>query len=331
LAGEQEVGVLPYADDPQVRSRRFPFVNDLLILINIGVFGHELQLSSAQANQFVEKWGFTPAQFWAGHHLITLVTAMFLHGGLMHIAGNMLFLWIFGDNVEDQLGHLTYLAFYLIGGIFASLFFAVVFSSSTDPLIGASGAIAAVLGGYILLYPRSIVRSILIFGPFLAAGGVAAAIMIGVWFLMQVFYSLSSINLLSTSSAQSDVAFVAHVGGFAFGLVVTWLIRRERGQEVVHWEQRQWWNRAFRNWVLLIIGLSILGGAGQLAVDRGSISAGSFHLALGVLVVAIAAVDGFERLKGRSGLLGSGSGSSRVLAVLQIIAAVSVAGTLVAM
>ena len=152
--------------------------------------------------------------------------------------------------------------------------------------------------------------------------------MIGIWFLMQVFYSLISINIL-TSASQSDVAFVAHVGGFAFGLIVTWFIRRERGQEVVHWERRQWWNRAFRNWVLLIIVLSVLGAAGQIAVNDGSISSSAFHLALGVLIVVIAAVDGFERIKGRSGLLG-GTGSSRFLAILQIIAAISVVGTLVA-
>ncbi len=321
--------MLPYADDPQVRSRRFPFITILIILANIAVFIHELQLSDPQLNRFVDKWGFTPAQFWSGHHLITLVTAIFLHGGLLHIAGNMLFLWIFGDNVEDQLGHLTYLVFYFAGGIFASLLFAIVFSGTNQPLVGASGAIAAVLGAYILLYPRSIVRSLLIFGPFLAAGGVAAVIMIGVWFLMQVFYSLVSINILNTT-AQSDVAFAAHVGGFAFGLVVTWFIRRRRGQAIVHWERRQWWNRAFRNWVLLIVSLSILGGAGQLAVTRGTVSAATFHFALGALVVAIAAIDGFERLKGRSGLLGSGPGSSRILAIIQIIAAISVAGTLVA-
>lgn len=320
--------MLPYADDPRVRTRRFPIVNILIILANIVVFVHELQLNNAQINQFVDKWGFTPTQFWHGQHPVTLVTAIFLHAGLLHIAGNMLFLWIFGDNVEDQLGHVTYLAFYLAGGIAASLFYAVMFSGTSAPLIGASGAIAAVLGGYILLYPRSIVRSILIFGPFLATGGVAAVILIGVWFLMQVFYSLSSVSILNTG-AQSDVAFVAHVGGFAFGLIVTWLVRRERGQEIIHWDRRQWWSRAFRNWVLLIVGLSVLAGAGQLAVDRDTITAGTFHAGLAAVVVTIAVLDGIERLRGRRGLLG-GSEPSRLLAIIQIIAAISVAGTLVA-
>ncbi len=320
--------MLPYADDPRVRSRRFPFVNILLILANIAVFAHELQLSNNGINAFVDKWGFTPDQFWHGHNLVTVVTALFLHAGLLHIAGNMLFLWIFGDNVEDQLGHLTYLIFYLVGGVVANVFFAIVFSSTTAPLVGASGAIAAVLGGYILLYPRSIVRSILIFGPFLAAGGVAAVILIGVWFLMQVVYSLSSINILNTG-AQSDVAFVAHVGGFAFGLIVTGLVRRERGQELVHWDRGQWWSRAFRNWVLLIVFLGVLAGVGQLEVNRGAITNGTFHAALAAVVVVIAVYDGYERIRGRSGLLG-GSEPSRLLAVLQIIAAISVAGTLIA-
>jgi membrane associated rhomboid family serine protease len=287
-----------------------------------------MSLGSDRANQFVDKWGFTPAEFWAGHHPITLLTAIFLHAGLLHIAGNMLFLWIFGDNVEDQLGHLTYLIFYLVGGIFASLTFAVVFAGSHEPLVGASGAIAAVLGGYILLYPRSVVRALLIFGPFLAIGGVAAFILIGIWFAMQVFDSVSSINPVGTQ-AQSNVAFVAHVGGFIFGLVVTWLIRELRHQEIVHWDQRPWWNRAFRNWLFLIIGLSILGGVGRIAVDDGSMSSAGFRLGLGVLVVAIAAIDGFERLKGRAGLLGSGPHSSRLLAIIQIIAAVTTAAALV--
>ena len=320
--------MLPIADDPQVRSRRFPYINVLLILINIVVFAYELSLGTDQANQFVYRWGFTPAEFWSGHHPITLITAIFLHGGLLHIAGNMLFLWIFGDNVEDQLGHLTYLVFYLVGGIFASLTFAAVFAGSHDPLVGASGAIAAVLGGYILLYPRSIVRALLIFGPFLAIGGVAAFILIGLWFAMQVFDSVGSINPAGTQ-AQSNVAFMAHVGGFIFGLFVTWLIRERRHQEIVHWERRPWWNRAFRNWLLLIIGLSVIGLLGKVAVDDGSISSAGFRLGLGVLVVAIAAIDGFERLKGRAGLLGSGPHSSRLLAIIQIIAAVSTAAALV--
>jgi len=313
--------VLPFADDPQVRSPRFPIITILLILINIVVFGYEVSLGEAGINRFVNRWGFTPADFWHGQHLITIVTAIFLHGGLLHIAGNMLFLWIFGDNVEDQLGHFTYLVFYLIGGIFASLVFAVVFAGSHDPLVGASGAIAAVLGGYILLYPRSIVRALLIFGPFLAVGGVAAFILIGLWFALQVVDSLGSISLIGTQ-AESNVAFFAHVAGFLFGLVVTWLIRERRQQEVVHWDHRPWWNRAFRNWVLLILLLSALGLAGREAVDAGSISSTAFRLGLGVLVVAIAVIDGFERLKGRTGLLGSGPHSSRLLAILQIVAAI---------
>ena len=320
--------MLPYADDPRVRSRRFPIVNILIILANIAVFLHELTLNDTQINQFVDKYGFTPNQFWHGHQPYTVVTAIFLHAGLLHIAGNMLFLWIFGDNVEDQLGHVTYLAFYLVGGVAASVVYAFVFSGSSDPLVGASGAIAAVLGGYILLYPRSIVQSILIFGPFLAVGGVAAAILIGVWFLMQVAYSASSINVLDTGT-QSNVAFMAHVGGFAFGLIVTWLIRRERGQDVVHWDQRQWFNRSFRNWVLLIVVLSLLAGVGQYEVSQGALSAGAFHAGLGALVVVIAIVDGVARLRGLPGLLGS-AGASRLLAILQIIAAISVAGTLIA-
>ncbi|HVX31238.1 MAG TPA: rhomboid family intramembrane serine protease [Nitrolancea sp.] len=319
--------MLPFADDPQVRSPRFPIVTILLILINVVVFAYEVSLGDAGVNRFVNRWGFTPAEFWNGQHPITIITAMFLHGGLLHIAGNMLFLWIFGDNVEDQLGHITYLVFYLLGGIFASLAFAVVFAGSHDPLVGASGAIAAVLGGYILLYPRSIVRTLLIFGPFLAVGGVAAFILIGIWFALQVVYSLSSISVISTQ-AETNVAFFAHVAGFLYGLVVTWVIRERRRQEVVHWDHRPWWNRAFRNWLLLILLLSVLGLAGREAVDAGTISSTAFRLGLSVLVVVIAVIDGLERLKGRTGLLGSGAQSSRFLAIVQIVAAFSTAAAL---
>ena len=317
--------MLPYADAPEAGKRSFPVVNVLLILLNIAVFVHELQLGSDGAQSFILKWGFVPADFWAGTGLLTLVTALFLHAGLLHIGGNMLFLWVFGDNVEDQLGHLTYLAFYLISGMIASIGFAVVVPHTTDPLIGASGAIAGVLGGYILLYPRAIVRTLLTFGPLITLGSVAAVIVIGFWFLLQVFDSFVSIFAVS-SEGQTSVAFVAHVTGFIFGLIATGLIRQTRGQQVTHWNRERWFSRSFRNWVLLAIAITLLGALGRLIVGSyGSL----FQMAAGGALVAIALLDGFQRLGGSQGLIGTAPRANKLIAVLQILAAISLASAMV--
>ncbi len=258
----------------------------------------------------------------------TLVTAIFLHAGLLHIAGNMLFLWIFGDNVEDQLGHVTYLIFYLVGGVVASIVYAFVFSGSTRP--AGRGQWRYRRGAWRLHPPLSTLDRAV--DPDLWA-------IPGRWWgsgrhldrrlVPDAGRLFRELDQRPRHRHAINVAFMAHVGGFAFGLIVTWLIRRERGQEVVHWDHRQWFNRSFRNWVLLIVLLSLLAGIGQYEVNRGAMAAGAFHAVLGALVVVIAFVDGFARLRGRPGLLGS-AGASRLLAILQIIAAISVAGTLIA-
>ncbi|HUY99065.1 MAG TPA: rhomboid family intramembrane serine protease [Thermomicrobiaceae bacterium] len=319
--------MLPYADEPQPQARSFPYVTIGIILVCIAVFAHEVALGQAGAEAFSARWGFTPADFWAGRNLVTLVTALFLHAGLLHIAGNLIFLWVFGDNVEDQLGHVTYLLVYLGSGIVASVTFAIAFPHTSDPLVGASGAIAGVLGGYLLLFPRAMVRTLLAFVPFVTVGRVAAVILIGFWFLLQLIEGAASVLPVAPSS---DVAFLAHVGGFMVGLIATGVIREARDQEVSHWiGGRDWWSRSFRNWLLLAIGITLVAGLGGVALHgAGGLTASLVRSAAGGGVIAVALLDGVARLFGRRALLGSGPHANRFVAVLQIVAALALGAAL---
>ena len=217
--------MIPLSDAPG-RRRSFPAVNILLILINIAVFVHELSLGSG-LNRFFTDYGVVPAAIASGHPLsptapspiyITLLTSQFIHGGFLHIAGNMIFLWVFGDNVEDYMGHAGYLLFYLISGVIAGLGQVLADPSSTVPGIGASGAIAGVLAGYRVLFPRASVRTLLFLGPFIVMPRLSAFLLIGFWFLLQVISAF--VELTVTAAASGGVAFFAHVGGFLFGLAV---------------------------------------------------------------------------------------------------------------
>lgn len=209
--------------DQDVRGGRPPIVTVLLIALNALVFVYQLTLGQERLVAFVEEWGAVPAALLEGDRLITLITCMFIHGGWLHIIGNMLFLWVFGDNVEAVLGHLGYLIFYLLGGIAAT--FAQVLSdpTSTIPSVGASGAIAAVLGAYLLMFPRARVRLLIFLGIFITTTRVSALAFIGIWAVMQLF---SGVAALGAPTAQtSGVAYWAHIGGFAFGLLAGLLFR----------------------------------------------------------------------------------------------------------
>jgi membrane associated rhomboid family serine protease len=316
--------MFPYRDDPQPRPTRFPWFTVLFLLINLAVFGYQVMLATAgEVEGFVERWGFYPADFWAGERLYTTVTAVFLHGGILHIISNMVFLGIFGPNVEDQLGRRTYFIFYLAGGIVASVTYALAFPDMDSPLVGASGAIAAVLGGYILLFPRAMVRSLLFVGPFITAGRVAAIILIGFWFLIQVFQSVVSVLAIADTG---NVAFLAHAAGFVFGIIAVGAIREARDQPITHWGKgdERWWNRSFRNWILLVIvfgmGLMLtqfLGGAGAETL------ASLIQAGLLVLAGVVAILDGWWRLRGYDALLGSTQRLERVVAIIQLVAGVS--------
>jgi membrane associated rhomboid family serine protease len=315
--------LFPYGDDPHPKAERFPVFTILFLLINIAVFIYQVSLGTDGAREFVLEWGFIPEDFWAGDRVYTIVTSMFLHGGLIHIISNMVFLAIFGPNVEDQLGRLTYLGFYLVGGLVAALVYAVAFADMDVPLVGASGAVAAVLGGYVLLFPRAMVRSLLFIGPFFTAGRVAAVILIGFWFLLQVVQSVISVLELAP---QENVAFLAHAAGFVFGIIAVGAIREARDQKISHWESGDggWWNRSFRNWILLIaffgLGLAFTQFVGAQGAET---LAALMQAALIVLAGLVAIIDGWMRLRGRRGLLGSTQRAERAVAIIQLIAGIS--------
>jgi membrane associated rhomboid family serine protease len=208
--------MLPIGDDDSDR-RTFPFVTYALIAINVLVFVLLELPQGDNLDAFLTRWGTIPAQIVAGNGLITLITSMFLHAGWLHIGSNMLFLWIFGDNVEDAFGHVIYLIFYLVCGIVASLAQVLVSPSSTVPGVGASGAIAGVLAGYIVLFGSRPVR-VLMQGVLTT---VPSYVMIGLWIATQLISGFGALG-----DAQSGgVAYWAHIGGFVAGLVLTFLLR----------------------------------------------------------------------------------------------------------
>jgi membrane associated rhomboid family serine protease len=205
------MGVIPLADASR-RPTRIPIVTASIILINALVFVLELFGGDA----FVTKWSLVPADISAGNHLITILTSMFMHGSWSHIVGNMVFLWAFGPEMEDLMNPRRYLIFYLLGGLAATAAQVGVDPSSTVPNLGASGAIAAVMGGFLVSYPRDQIRSLLIIFVFVRVAYIPAALLIGVWFLTQLL-SLGAV----TNTQTGGVAYAAHVGGFIFGAVAT--------------------------------------------------------------------------------------------------------------
>ncbi|WP_297770208.1 rhomboid family intramembrane serine protease [uncultured Roseovarius sp.] len=198
-------------------SGRTPYVNYLIIALNVLIFISYWSLFSDERalTLFFYDWAMIPAKVTQLGEVTGLFTSMFLHGGVMHLAGNMLFLWIFGDNMEDRMGHLPYLGFYLASGILASLAHILGGPGSMVPTVGASGAIAGVMGGYLLLFPRARVDILLIFIIFFRVITIPAAIMLALWFGFQVFAGLG------TSAEAGGVAYWAHAGGFAAGVVLT--------------------------------------------------------------------------------------------------------------
>lgn len=214
--------MFPLGDDNSTRLTT-PFVTYILIVINVLVFLLELQNGDA----FIQQWAFIPARFGADPtgNLSTLFTAMFMHGSWMHLGGNMLYLWIFGDNVEDRFGHAKYLLFYLLAGLAATFAQYLVMPGSNIPNVGASGAIAGVLGAYILMFPHGRVN-VLMRGGVVA---VPAIIVLGLWFGLQLFSSFGSLANTGQGEEQGGIAFMAHVGGFVAGFLMAFLFRGRGG------------------------------------------------------------------------------------------------------
>ncbi len=217
------------------RSRRRPFVNWLFIALNLLVFVYEISLTERGLNAFTLKYGvipavlvnpgaFTPNALRMTSGWLALITSLFIHVGWVHLFGNLMYLFIFGDNVEDRLGHGRYAIFYLSSGIIASL--AHVFSSpsSTVPTVGASGAIAGVLGAYFVMFPRARVLALIPIGFFLPMVEVPSIVFLFLWFLTNLFSGVASIGV----AAQGGVAWWAHIGGFVAGMLLAVVMRRGR-------------------------------------------------------------------------------------------------------
>lgn len=215
---------IPYGTREDTPRSSWPFITALLVLISVAVFALEISTvarsGEAGLNDLIMRFAAVPADLTDGSPLeIGLLTAMFLHGGLLHLLGNMIFLLPFGDNVEDRLGHFRYLVFYLLCGLAATIVYTIFNRSSTVPLIGASGAIAGVLAGYLRLHPRGQVKGFLFIIILLIPITLPAFLFIGYWFVMQIFGSVASLGADAVSNA-GGVAFLAHVGGFLAGLIL---------------------------------------------------------------------------------------------------------------
>ncbi|HST09086.1 MAG TPA: rhomboid family intramembrane serine protease [Terriglobales bacterium] len=214
-------GLIPLSDASR-RPVRLPVVTAFIIVVNVFVFLLELMRGDA----FVMQWSAIPAQIISGHHWITVLTAMFMHGSWSHIIGNMIFLWAFGPEIEDAMGRGRYLLFYLAGGLVAMLAQILADPHSTVPNLGASGAIAAVMGGFIVTYPRDRIKAVLFIFVFVRITFIPAALLIGFWFLTQLVHA-GAVAQVQTGG----VAYLAHVGGFVFGAVSARLF--ERSSQIV--------------------------------------------------------------------------------------------------
>jgi membrane associated rhomboid family serine protease len=209
--------VFPYKDDNPTNT--FPFVTIGIIGLNIFVFALQM-LTGGNGKQVVLAFGAIPHNIVTFestqpiHPLLTIITSMFMHGGLFHIFGNMLYLWIFGDNIEDKVGHFRFLLFYLFCGITAALAHTASASGSDMPMIGASGAVSGVLGAYALLFPNARVHTVIFLGFFVQTVKVPALIVIGFWAIIQLVN-----GLVTQGTQQGGVAWFAHVGGFIAGLL----------------------------------------------------------------------------------------------------------------
>jgi membrane associated rhomboid family serine protease len=213
--------LFPIGDD-QVTGRYKPLVSYILIGLNILAFIFQISIPPGGQLAFVMEYGMIPAEIVQGEHYYTLITNMFLHAGWLHLIGNMLFLWVFADNIESVIGKFPFILFYFGGGIAASAAHIFFNMNSSIPVVGASGAISAVLGAYLVMFPASRVRVFFII--FLRSYYMPALYFLGIWGIQQFINGF--ISIVPTSAYSSGVAWWAHIGGFIFGIVAGFLIRR---------------------------------------------------------------------------------------------------------
>ena len=207
--------IIPVGDDNVVGGAR-PFFSYGFILINVLIFGYQMTLNQEEIIDFLYSFGTVPSDIIQGQHFYTLFTSMFLHGGFGHLLGNMLFLWIFGDNVEAVLGNFHFLIFYIVAGLIATLTHVWMNSGTHLPSVGASGAISAILGAYLIMFPRSQIK--LVFIIFFITFYVSAILFIGLWFLEQFISVYAETG--DPDLPSQGVAWWAHIGGFIFGVII---------------------------------------------------------------------------------------------------------------
>lgn len=220
--------MIPLKDN--IPTRTFPIITVSIIFVNIIIFlWQRLALPPAAGAVLYGYYGLVPREFAASvlgrydllpYNVMTVFTSMFLHGGFLHIIGNMLYLWIFGNNIEDRLGHGRFIFFYFIAGIFAAAFQVLYDPSSEVPMIGASGAVSGVLGAYLVIYPHARIKTLLIIFIFIKIVEIPAVVLLTIWFFMQFLYS-----------GMDGIAWYAHVGGFIFGLACAWLFTLRSGRQ----------------------------------------------------------------------------------------------------
>ena len=214
--------MIPLKDN--VPTRTFPIITITLVLVNILVFLWSLMLADGLGQRVVHTYALIPKELLVAatvspallpYNILTIFTSMFLHGGILHLGGNMLYLWIFGNNVEDAVGHSRFILFYLFSGVAAALVQCSVDPGSTVPMIGASGAVSGILGAYLLLYPRAKVKTLIFIFLFITTVDIPAMVLLSLWFFVQIIFSHGQ-----------GVAWFAHIGGFLFGLVTIKLFTR---------------------------------------------------------------------------------------------------------
>lgn len=214
--------MIPLRDENPTHS--VPIITYLLILFNVLVFIFQVLIGS-QNEAFIDQFALKPASLTSGvtaWGVFTIFSSMFMHAGLAHIGGNMLYLWIFGDNVEDRMGSFKYLLFYIFGGVVASLTHVLTNPNSTIPTVGASGAIAAVLGAYLVLFPSQRVLTLIPLGFWLRMTMLPASLVLGLWFVLQFFQGVLSLGMTDVGG----VAFWAHIGGFVTGVLLGRLLKK---------------------------------------------------------------------------------------------------------
>lgn len=211
--------MLPLRDD--IPANKKPVITYIIVATNVIVFLYEMSLGKGLQN-FLVSYGVIPQNILAGNHLYTLFTSMFMHGGFWHILGNMLYLWIFGNNVEDALGKFWFVVMYLLSGLVGSFAHILVSSNSTIPTIGASGAVSGVLGCYLLLYPKARVLALVPIIFFIRIIMLPAYIFLGFWIFLQMIYGFGSIG------GSAGVAYFAHIGGFVIGVILGLIFKRKQ-------------------------------------------------------------------------------------------------------